>query len=219
MSRIVIAGGHGRIARHLIGLLAAGGHEAIGLIRNPEHGDEVARWGGQPRLVDLEQAGVDEVTPAVTGADAVVFAAGAGPGSGPERKDTVDRAASVLLADAAEQAGVRRFIQISAFGAGEPIDEQLDETWQAYIRAKTAAEEDLRRRSGLDATILRPGRLTDDEPTGTVALTRPPLERGNVARADVAAVIVALLETPATAGETLMLTSGDTPIADAVAAL
>ncbi|WP_068273683.1 SDR family oxidoreductase [Aldersonia kunmingensis] len=219
MSRIVIAGGHGQIARHLIRLLADRGDEAIGLIRNPDHGDEVARWGGQPRVLDLEQVGLDEVTPAVTGADAVVFAAGAGPGSGPARKDTVDRAASVLLADAAEQTHVRRFIQISAFGAGEEPDEQLDETWQAYVRAKTAAEEDLRRRSGLDSTILRPGRLIDDEPTGRVALTEPPLERGNVTRADVAAVIVALLDAPASVGKTLVLTSGDTTIADAVAAL
>ncbi|MCX5045549.1 SDR family oxidoreductase [Aldersonia sp. NBC_00410] len=219
MSRIVIAGGHGQIARHLIGLLAADGHEAVGLIRNPEHGDEVARWGGQPRLLDLEHADVSEVTPAVTGSDAVVFAAGAGPGSGTKRKDTVDRAGSVLLANAAEQAGVRRFIQISAFGAGAPVDEKLDETWQAYIRAKTAAEEDLRRRRTLDATILRPGRLTDDDPTGLVTLTKPPAERGDVTRADVAAVIVALLDAPATVGKTLMLTAGDTPIADAIAAL
>jgi nucleoside-diphosphate-sugar epimerase len=219
MSRIVIAGGHGRIARHLIRLLADRGDEAIGLIRDPEQGDEVARWGGQPRVLDLEHVGLDEVTPVVMGADAVVFAAGAGPGSGPARKDTVDRAASVLLANAAEQSHVRRFIQISAFGAGEEPDEQLDDTWQAYIRAKTAAEEDLRRRPGLEATILRPGRLVDHDPTGRVELTEPPLEPGEVTRADVAAVIVALLDTPASVGKTLMLTSGATPIADAVAAV
>ncbi|MEV1179309.1 NAD(P)H-binding protein, partial [Nonomuraea sp. NPDC049784] len=143
-----------------------------------------------------------------------VFAAGAGPGSGAARKDTVDRAASVLLADAAERAGVRRFIQISSMGAGKP-PRGGDEVWAAYIEAKTEAEEDLRARD-LDWTILRPGRLTDEPGTGLVRLS-PEVPPGSVPRDDVAALIVALLEAPSTARQILELVSGETPIADLVA--
>ncbi|WP_113700134.1 NAD(P)H-binding protein, partial [Nonomuraea lactucae] len=151
------------------------------------------------------------------GADAAVFAAGAGPGSGTARKDTVDRAASVLLADAAEQAGVPRFVQISTMGAGRPPAPGRDEVWAAYLKAKTEAEDDLRRRP-LDWTILRPGALTDDPGTGLVRLA-PEVPRARVPRDDVAAVIAALLRERAGIGQVLELTSGDTPIAEAVAAL
>ena len=215
---VVIAGGHGQIAHHLIEALAARGDDAVALIRNPDHSAEVAGWGARPEVLDLETATVDDVAAVLRGATAAVFAAGAGPDSGPARKDTVDRGAAVLLAQAAEQAGVRRFVQISAFGAGSPAPADAGETWIAYIDAKTAAEDDLRTRD-LDATILRPGLLTDDAPTGRIALTEPPLERGSVTRADVAAVVVALLDAPATAGKTLMLTEGSVSIVDAVGAV
>ncbi|MFZ2178397.1 MAG: NAD(P)H-binding protein [Rhodococcus sp. (in: high G+C Gram-positive bacteria)] len=217
--RIVIAGGHGKIARELTKLLTARGDRAVALIRNPAQEHAVAALGAEPVVIDLETATVDEVAETLAGADAAVFAAGAGPGSGVARKDTVDRAAAVLLADAAEKAGVRRFVQVSSFGAGEPIAEGTDEVFAAYLVAKTAAEEDLRARTNLDWTILRPGGLLDDDPTGHVTLTAPPLEPGSVSRADVAAVIDALLDDPTTAKETVMLTSGPTPIAEAVAAL
>ncbi|WP_305094195.1 NAD(P)-binding oxidoreductase [Prescottella sp. R16] len=217
--RIVVAGGHGKIARHLIKNLTASGDLAVALIRNPDHEDPLRALGAYPRLVDLEHAGVDEVADTMHGADAVVFAAGAGPGSGAARKDTVDRGAAALTASAAERAGVRRYVQISSFGAGEPIPEDTDEVFAVYLAAKTAAEEDLRRRD-LDWTILRPGGLTDDEPTGEVTLTEPPLERGTVPRADVAAVLAALVEPGAPAvRRTLMLTSGSMPVREAVAAL
>ncbi|AOW91843.1 NAD-dependent dehydratase [Rhodococcus sp. WMMA185] len=217
--RIVIAGGHGKIARELIKLLGASGDRAVALIRNPDHEEDVAVLGAEPFLLDLEAATVDDVAQALVGADAVVFAAGAGPGSGVGRKDTVDRAAAVLLADAAEATGVRRFVQVSSFGAGEPIAEGTDDVFAAYLVAKTAAEEDLRVRTQLDWTILRPGGLLNDEPSGHVALTEPPLERGTVARSDVAAVIAAVLDAPNTVAKILMLTSGPTPIAEAVAAV
>ncbi len=217
--RIVVAGGHGKIASHFIRMSAARGDLPVALIRRSEHADEVASWGAEPEVLDLESATVDEVARVLTGATAVIFAAGAGPGSGAARKDSVDRGASVLLADAAERSGVRRFIQISAFGAWEPAPAGSDETWTAYIEAKSAAEDDLRSRTELDATILRPGLLTDDKATGAVTLTQPPLARGSVTRADVAAVLIALLDAPATAGMTLMLTEGSTPIVDAVVAL
>ena len=214
--RVVIAGGHGQIAHHLIDLLAAAGDRPVALIRNPDHAADVRQWGGEPVVLDLENATVDDVAKALDGADATVFAAGAGPGSGPARKDTVDRAAAVLLADGAERAGLRRFLQISAFGAGEPVAADRDETWAAYMAAKTAAEEDLRARAALDWTILRPGLLTDDPATGMVTLSRPPLDRDEVTRADVAAVLAALLGARGSFGATLLLTEGDTPVAKAV---
>jgi uncharacterized protein YbjT (DUF2867 family) len=213
--RVVIAGGHGKIALLLERLLVQRGDQAVGLIRNPAHAGEVSAAGAVAAVCDLEAASVDEVAALLDGADAVVFAAGAGPGSGALRKDTVDRGASVLLADAASRAGVRRFVQISGMGVDRSPAPGTDEVWAAYLVAKAAAEDDLRARD-LDWTILRPGGLTDDPGTGQVRLTPPSLPRGQVPRTDVAAVIVALLDDPATAGQTLDLISGDTPIADAL---
>lgn len=216
---IVIAGGHGKIALRLSRLLAARGDAVRGLIRNPDHADDVRAAGAEPVVCDLESADVGEVAGHLAGADAVVFAAGAGPGSGAARKDTVDRAASVLMADAAERAGVRRFVQISAMGAGEPPAPGRGEVWEAYIRAKGEAEDDLRGRDALDWVILRPGRLTDDPPTGRVTLADPPIGHDAVTRDDVAAVIAALLDAGDVRRRTLDLLNGDTPVADAVAAL
>lgn len=216
---VVIAGGHGQIAHHLITVLRGRGDTAVALIRNPDHADEVTAWGARPVVLDLETASVDEVAAVLGGATAVVFAAGAGPGSGPGRKDSVDRGAAVLLAQAAEAAGVARHLQVSSFGAGDPIPDDTEETWAAYMRAKTAAEEDLRSRDRLDWTILRPGGLTNDAATGQVTLSEPPLERGQVTRGDVAAVLAALLDAPNTVHRTLMLTEGPTPVDKAVAAL
>ncbi|GLW08191.1 hypothetical protein Misp01_33210 [Microtetraspora sp. NBRC 13810] len=213
--RIVIAGGHGKIGLLLARRLGGRGDEVASLIRNPAHEADVVAAGGRPVLCDLEKATVPEVAAHVEGADAVVFAAGAGPGSGAARKDTVDRAASVLLADAAERAGVARFVQISSMGAGQPPRAGTDDVWAAYIDAKTRAEEDLRTRP-LDWLILRPGGLTDDPGTGLVTLSEERLPRGRVTRDDVAAVITGLLDTPAVRHLTLELTEGATPISEAV---
>jgi uncharacterized protein YbjT (DUF2867 family) len=212
---VVIAGGHGKIALLLESLLAGRGHQAVGLIRNPAHVADVQQAGAEAVVCDLEAASADDVALLLSGADAVVFAAGAGPGSGAPRKDTVDRGASVLMADAAERAGVRRFVQISSMGAGKPPQPGSDEVWTAYITAKTAAEDDLRSRD-LDWTILRPGRLTDAPATGRIRLAGPPVPAGRISRADVAAVIAALLDEPGTRHQTLELTSGDSPVAAAV---
>ncbi|MGH3725047.1 MAG: NAD(P)H-binding protein [Mycobacterium sp.] len=217
--KVVIAGGHGQIAAHLIRILAARGDTAVALIRNPDHAADVRSWGGEPLVLDLESADVRDVAEALRDADAAVFAAGAGPGSGPARKDTVDRAAAVLFADAAGYAEARRFIQISAFGAGGPAPTEGDDSWIAYVIAKTAAEEDLRVRDGLDWTILRPGLLTDEEPSGSVTLSASTIERGSVPRADVAAVVAELLTASNTVHDILFLTEGNTPIASAVRGL
>jgi uncharacterized protein YbjT (DUF2867 family) len=214
--RVVIAGGHGKIALLLERLLADRGDEVVGLIRNPAHVDDVAAAGARAVVCDLEAATVDEVATHLTGADAVVFAAGAGPGSGIPRKDTVDRGAAVLLADAATAAGVRRYLQVSSINADAAPPDGDGDVFGAYLRAKKAADDDLRTRP-LDWTILRPGRLTDDPPAGTVRLA-PTVDRGAVSRADVAAVLVALLDTPASVGAVLELVGGDTPVAEAVAA-
>jgi uncharacterized protein YbjT (DUF2867 family) len=213
--RVVIAGGHGKIALLLERFLAERGDQAVGLIRNPAHVADVRDAGAEAVVCDLEAASADDVTRLLAGADAVVFAAGAGAGSGVPRKDTVDRAASVLMADAAERAGVRRFVQISTMGAGQPPRPGTDEVWAAYITAKTAGEDDLRSRD-LDWTILRPGRLTDASATGRIRLAAPPIPRGAVPRADVAAVIAALLDEPGTRRQTLELVGGDSPIGAAV---
>jgi uncharacterized protein YbjT (DUF2867 family) len=213
--RVVIAGGHGKIALLLERLLAGRGDQAIGLIRNPAHAADVHKAGAEAVLCDLEAATAEDVAVLLSGADAVVFAAGAGAGSGAPRKDSVDRAAAVVMADAAERAGVRRFVQVSSMGAGNPPRPGTGAVWAAYITAKTAAETDLRARD-LDWTILRPGGLTDASPGGRVRLAAPPLPAGTIPRADVAAVIAALLDEPGTRHQTLELTGGDSPVAAAV---
>ncbi|MEW1888509.1 SDR family oxidoreductase [Streptomyces sp. NPDC085659] len=211
--RIVIAGGHGQIALRLERLLAARGDEAAGIIRNPGQSDDLRAVGAEPVVLDLESATVDEVAEALRGADAAVFAAGAGPNSGTARKDTVDRGAAVLFADAAERAGVRRYVVVSSMGA-DP-DHAGDEVFDVYLRAKGEADADVRSRSGLDWTILRPGMLTNDAGTGQVLLAAS-TGRGPVPRDDVAATLVELLDTPATAGLTLELISGNVPLTVAV---
>jgi nucleoside-diphosphate-sugar epimerase len=215
--RTVIAGGHGKIALRLATVLANQGHEAVGVVRNPDHRADVEQTGATVVVADLEKAGAADLAPHLKGADAVVFAAGAGPGSTAERKDTVDRAAAELLADAAAQAGVRRYVLVSSTGVDQEPDPNRGEVWVAYLRAKKAAEDALRERTDLDLTILRPGPLTDDPGVGKVALSTGPLERRDVTRDDTAAVLAALLEAPGTAGLTLELMGGDQDVVGAVA--
>ncbi|MDG4781477.1 SDR family oxidoreductase [Micromonospora sp. WMMD961] len=214
--RVVIAGGHGKIALLLHRRLAERGDTPVGLIRNPAQAETVRAAGATPVVCDLEHTPVADLTAHLADADAVIFAAGAGPGSGAARKDTVDRAAAALLADAATNAGVRRYLLVSSMGVDDPPAAGTDDVWAAYLRAKRAAEDDLRERD-LDWTVLRPGRLTDDPPTATVTLTRH-AGRGAISRADVAHVLAVLLDEPRTTGTTLELVAGPTPIADAVRA-
>jgi uncharacterized protein YbjT (DUF2867 family) len=216
--RTVIAGGHGRIALRLERLLAARGDTVAGLIRNPNQAEDLEEAGAEPIVLDLESATADTVAAALSGADAAVFAAGAGPGSGVDRTQTVDRDAAVLLADAAEQAGVRRFLVVSSMGA-DAESAYEEPVFAAYLRAKGAADDAIRARTSLAWTILRPGALTDDPGTGRVRLSADSTGRGSVPRDDVAAVLVALLDAPATAGLTLELISGDDDIASAVGRL
>jgi uncharacterized protein YbjT (DUF2867 family) len=213
---VVIAGGHGQIGLRLERLLTARGDVVAGLVRNPDHIADVEATGSAAFLCDLETASVDEVAAHLVDvkADAVVFAAGAGPGSGVARKDTVDRGAAVLLADAAEKAKVGRYLMVSAIRADEAPPPRVDPAFGAYLRAKAAADKDLRGRD-LDWTILRPGRLTNEPGTGLVRLGSS-VGYGEVPRDDVAEVLVALLDEPRTAHKTLELVSGGRPIKSAV---
>ena len=222
--RIVIAGGHGQIALLLGRLAVSRGDEVTGIVRNPDHAGDLSAIGVRALVHDLESVGAGELAADLAGADAVVFAAGAGPGSGTARKDSVDRGAAVLLADAARTAGVPAYLLLSSMGVdsvrGGARPDGADEVFTAYLRAKLAAEEDVLSREGLRVGVLRPGSLSDDPATGRVRLA-PSVERGAVPRADVAAVCLALLDrlvAGAAPAPVLELVGGDAPVADAVAA-
>jgi nucleoside-diphosphate-sugar epimerase len=211
--RIAIAGGHGQIALTLTARLTAGGAEVVSVIRNPDHADDVRARGGQPVLCDLERATVDEIAGVIAGADVVVFAAGAGAGSGAERKLTLDRDGAIKLLDAARARDVPRYVMISSVGAENPP--AGDDVFSVYLRAKSQADAELQA-SDRDWTIVRPGRLTDGPATGRVRLSADPF-RGQVAREDVAAVIDALLHEPHTVGLTLYVNGGEDTIEQALA--
>ena len=209
---VVIAGGHGQIALRLARVLAARGDRVRALIRNPDHAADVRAAGAEPVLADLEH---DDIGEAAAGADAVVFAAGAGPGSGPERKRTVDLGGALKLIDAARAGGVRRYVMVSAIGARDP--QSGTEAMRPYLDAKADADAAVRE-SGLDFTIVRPGRLTDEPGTGLVSAGGR-LEREDITRDDVAAVLAGVLDEPRTIGRTFDVVQGDTPIATALAQL
>jgi uncharacterized protein YbjT (DUF2867 family) len=213
--RVAIAGGHGQIGQRLIRLLAARGDEVRSLDRNPEYAGDLREAGAEPVVCDLETASAEEVEEAIGGSEAVVFAAGAGPGSGPERKGTMDYGGAVKLIAAARAAGVRRYLIVSSIGADAGAEG--DDTFAAYLRAKGRADAELER-SGLDYTIVRPTRLTDEPGSGTVRLGEG-IEREPISRDDVAAILAAALVTPAAIGKRFEAAGGDTPIEDAVAAL
>jgi len=215
--RVVIAGGHGQIALKLEKLLSARGDQAVGIVRNPDHVADLEAAGAEAVVLDLEKSDVDAVAKVLDGADAAIFAAGAGPGSGTARKDTVDRAAAELFAAAAEQAGVRRHVQVGSMGADKWETADVSDDFRIYLKAKKAAEDDLRARD-LEWTILRPGLLTDDEGTGEILIAES-TGRGPIPRQDVAAILVALLDHPSTAGRVLEAISGDTAISQAFSAL
>jgi len=209
---VTIAGGHGKIALVLTRLLSERGDRVRSLIRNPDHGDDVRAAGGEPVVCDLEAADDQTVAQAVEGADAIVFAAGAGPGSGSERKLTMDFGGAVKLIAAAKGADIRRYVMVSSRGANP--DAPGDDTFGVYLRAKGQADTELAA-SGLDHTIVRPGRLTDEPGTGRVTIADDTGD-GSIPRADVAAVLAAVLGAPGTVGAAFDLISGDTPIDQAL---
>jgi uncharacterized protein YbjT (DUF2867 family) len=208
---VAIAGGHGKIAMHLERILADSGHRVRALIRNPDHDSDVREVGAEPVLCDIELQ--DDLTACIEGADAVVFAAGAGPGSGPERKRTVDLGGAVKLIDACRRLGIRRYVIVSSIGAHDPASGP--EQMRPYLEAKAEADRHLVE-SGLDYTIVRPGHLTNDPGTGLVTLTTDMDATGEVPREDVARVLAACLGHPQSIGKTFVLLSGETPVDEAV---
>jgi uncharacterized protein YbjT (DUF2867 family) len=210
---VVIAGGHGKVAQHLLRLLAERGDRARGLIRNPDHAAELEQLGAEPVVCDIEAE--DDLSPFLEGADAAVFAAGAGPGSGPERKRSVDLGGAVKLIDACKKAGVRRYVIVSSVGADDPG--RGSEQMRPYLEAKHDADQALEE-SGLDHTIVRPGMLTDDPGTGRVS-AGPYVQRAEIPREDVAAVLAEALRADNTIGKTFVLVSGETPVEEAIRSL
>ena len=212
---VVIAGAHGKIARALARLLVARGDHVRGLIRNPGHAADLEADGSEPVVCDLEHASVAEVTQALSGADAVVFAAGAGPGSGAERKLTMDRDGAIKLLEAAQLADVEGYVIVSSVGAESPPDD--DDVFSIYLQAKAAADHALMQ-SDRAWSIVRPGVLTDAPGTGLVHVDTPP-DRGQVPREDVAAVLDAILHEPRALRRILYVNGGKDTIEQALEAV
>ncbi|GAA4765663.1 NAD(P)H-binding protein [Microbacterium gilvum] len=213
MSRILIVGGHGKVALLLAPLLAARGDEVTSVIRDPAQAADVDASGAVPLVLDVEHADVDALAEALRGQDAVVWSAGAGGGDA-RRTTAVDRDAAIRTMDAAARAGVDRYVMVSYLGAGPDHGVPADSSFHAYAEAKSAADAHLRE-TGLACTILQPGPLTLEAPTGLIETADP--GEGRVSRADVAAVAAAVLADPRTSRRTIAFGSGSTPIADALA--
>src|SRR3954468_15189248 len=213
MSRVAIVGGHGQVALHLHPELLKAGHQPVALVRREEYRDRLEALGAEVRLLDIEQQDASAFATAFEGCDAVVFAAGGGPDGNKERKRTVDLDGSLKSIEGARQAGIDRFVQVSAINVDNPLPDGTDEVWRAYVEAKRDADAALRA-SDLAWTIIRPGRLTDDPATGRVSLG-PDVGRGDVTRADVASVLAAVLDEPGTVGKQWNLVNGEVPVAEA----
>jgi len=214
-NQVAIVGGHGQVARLIHPILLGLGRTPVALVRSDDQRAELEDLGAQARLLDIERATGPAFADAFTGCDAVVFAAGGGPDGNIERKRTVDLEGSLKSIEGAHACGITRFVQISAISVDEPLPDDVSPVWKAYVEAKRDADEALRV-SGLDWTILRPGRLTDDPGTGLVALGED-VSRADVPRADVAAVVAAVLDDESTHGRQWNLVGGNVPIAEAVA--
>ena len=213
--RVAIAGAHGKVGLRLTVRLTRRGETVVGLIRNPDHAADIRARGGEPIVCDLERATVEQVAAAVHGADAIVFAAGAGPGSGAERKLTMDRDGAVRLLDAATSVDAPRFVIVSSVGAEcPPVGD--DDVFSVYLRAKAQADAAVQA-SDRQWTIVRPGRLTDDRGTERVRIDSQPF-RGSIPRDDVAAVLDALLHEPRSSGRILYVNSGDEELSHALEA-
>lgn len=217
MAQIAIVGGNGKIARHLIGALNNQGHTPLALVRNSDHASELEALGATVGILDIENSTDEDFGKAFDGSDAVVFAAGAGADGNIDRKRTVDFEGSVKSIAGARLAGINRFVQISAMSVDKPIPEGLGAVWTAYVEAKRDADAALRA-SALDWTIIRPGGLTDEDPTGLVTLGDE-VPRGQIPRADVAALLAEVIADNRTVGKQWEAVSGHTRIAEAITAM
>jgi uncharacterized protein YbjT (DUF2867 family) len=215
MAKVAVVGGHGKVARLLHPLLVRAGHTPVALVRSEAHRQDLEASGAEVRLLDLETESSEEFARAFAGCGAVVFAAGAGTDGRVERKRTVDLEGSLKSIEACKPAGIQRFIQISAMAVYEPISEDASPVWRAYVEAKLAADQALRE-SQLDWTILRPGWLSDDPGTRRV-LIGSEVPEGDIPRADVAAVIAAVLDDDGTIGRQWELVQDGLLIIQAIA--
>jgi|GraSoiStandDraft_1057264.scaffolds.fasta_scaffold71266_1 uncharacterized protein YbjT (DUF2867 family) len=213
---VAVVGGHGQVALRLLRLLSERGDRARGLIRNSDHAADVEATGATAVGADIENLDPDGIARSIAGVEAVVFAAGAGPGSGAARKHTVDYGGAVKLIEAARMNDISRYLMVSAIGVNRP--ERWSDQMRPYLEAKAGADAELTG-SGLDYTIVRPGGLTDEPGTGMVDAAASLDRYGQIPRDDVAATLVACLDEPATVGKAFDLLAGETPIADALAAL
>jgi nucleoside-diphosphate-sugar epimerase len=209
---VAIAGAHGKIALRLARLLADREDDAIGLIRNPDHVADVNGQGASAVVCDLEQASIEEIAHAIVGTDAAVFAAGAGPGSGAERKLSLDRDGAIKFLKAATEANVPRFVIVSAIGAEAPPPG--NDVFNVYLRAKAEADQAVQA-SDRQWTIIRPGRLTDDPGRGRVRIESAPF-RGQVPRDDVAALVAWLLHDDRFSRRVFYVNGGEEPIEQAL---
>jgi uncharacterized protein YbjT (DUF2867 family) len=207
--RVLVAGANGQVGQHIVRLLAERGHEVRAMIRDEDQAQRLRELGGEPVVADLE----GDVSQTVEGCDAVIFSAGGGPGSGPEKKETVDYGGASQLINAATEHGVNRYLMVSTVGAHAP--ESANEKMQPYLRAKARADEELKQ-SGLDYTIVRPGPLTDNAGTGCIDASTELGRRKEIPREDVARTMVAALEERNTLGKTFEVLAGDTPINEAL---
>ncbi|HKH14485.1 MAG TPA: SDR family oxidoreductase [Solirubrobacterales bacterium] len=213
---VAVVGGHGNVALRLLRLLSERGDRARGLIRNPDHAADVEATGATAVGADIENLDADAVARSIAGIDAIVFAAGAGAGSGPARKRTVDYGGAVKLIEAARRNEISRYVIVSAIGANHP--ERWSDEMRPYYEAKAEADRELAE-SGLDFTIVRPGGLTDEPGTDLIAAAADLGRYGQISRDDVAATLMACLDEPATVGKAFDLLEGETPIAEALARL
>ncbi len=210
---VFIAGANGQIGQHLLREMADSDHEARALVRHPDQGPELQQLGATETVLgDLEK----DCSEAMKGCDAVIFTAGSGPHTGPDKTVDVDQDGAIRLVDTARAMGIKRFIMVSSMRAEEP--EKGPEKLRHYLWAKHNADEHLKN-SGLNYTIVRPGQLTNDDGTGRVAASGRLKEFGKIPRQDVARVLLAVLDSESTSNLVFDVVSGDTPVSEALAKL
>ena len=210
--KVLVAGANGQVGQHIVRFLAERDHQVQAMIRDQDQAQRLRELGGEPVVADLE----GDVSHTVEGSDAVIFSAGGGPGSGAEKKETVDYGGASKLIQAAIEHGVNRYLMVSTVGAQDP--ENANEKMQPYLRAKARADEELKH-SGLDYTIVRPGPLTDEQGTGRIDASTELGRRKEIPREDVARAIVVALEQRNTVGKTFEVFAGDTPVEEALESL
>ena len=210
---VLIVGSHGQIGQSIVRQMAASDHRSRAMIRDAAQEAQMKQLGAAETVVaDLE----GDVSHAVQGCDAVVFVAGSGGGTGPDRTDAIDRDGAIGMVDAARKAGVKRFVMLSSMGADAPKDGPAD--LQHYLEAKQAADQHLIG-SGLDYTIVRPGALNDDRGTQRIEAAKDLQRSGEIPRDDVAAVLIQVLAAPNTIGTQFEVLSGGSSLQEAVASI